>query len=104
MIKKYHKKPVVVEAIQFTGDNLKECLEFLSPAFITEFDEDYKGDPLPKSRYVTIYPPFEEDFRLNIGDYLVKTDCTVQVCSAGVFEWAYKEVSSARTTGQDICP
>jgi hypothetical protein len=27
-MKQYRKKPVVVNALQFTGDNIKECREF----------------------------------------------------------------------------
>lgn len=29
MIKKYRKKPVIIEALQFTGDNFKECERFI---------------------------------------------------------------------------
>lgn len=28
MVRRYRKKPVVIEAIQWTGDNLKEVIEF----------------------------------------------------------------------------
>ena len=31
---KYRKKPVEIEAIQWTGDNLKEILEFSDKAYI----------------------------------------------------------------------
>ena len=30
---KYRKKPVVIEAIQWNGDNLKEVMEFIGSEF-----------------------------------------------------------------------
>ncbi len=36
MAKKYRKKPVVVEALQWTGSNLEEVEEFVGGSLITE--------------------------------------------------------------------
>lgn len=35
MIKKYVKKPVEVEALQYVGENLGECIEFMESNFDT---------------------------------------------------------------------
>ena len=33
MIKKYVKKPIEIEALQYTGENLGECIEFMENNF-----------------------------------------------------------------------
>ena len=38
---KYRKKPVVIEAIQWNGDNLKEVMEFIGSEFKYESNTRY---------------------------------------------------------------
>jgi hypothetical protein len=38
MIKSYRKKPVVIQALQFTGDNYKECKAFIGDNYDNTLD------------------------------------------------------------------
>ena len=55
MVQRFRKKPVVVEAIQFTKDNIDECLMFCS--FSSKRTEDY----------IVVGP-----YLCSLGDYIVK--------------------------------
>ncbi len=58
---KYRKKSFVIEAIQFTGHNDKECLEFCQLA----------RDPDDKKSRIII-PALEGDLTCDVGDYIIK--------------------------------
>lgn len=45
MIKKYRKNPVIIEAVQFDGDNVKEIDEFCGGNFHIIEPEDSDDDP-----------------------------------------------------------
>lgn len=65
---KYRKKPVVIEAIQWTGDNYNEICRFtgmkLGRTRIT-FSPEGTSDQL-------IILTLEGDHRANIGDYIIR--------------------------------
>ena len=65
MIEKWMKKPIIVEAIQFTGD-FREVSEFMP-------DEQYQGGWLPGAAgpYVTIIT-LEGKMTARPGDYIIK--------------------------------
>lgn len=58
MIKKYRKKPVVVEALQYTGNNVEEIKQFC-PNCTNLFDN-------------LIIPTLEGRMRVSVGDYIIK--------------------------------
>lgn len=85
MVKRYIKKPVAIEAMQWTGCNFDEVQEFVG------FNNAYfqrMADP-PK-----IYIPTPEGAEYaSIGDYIIKfTDGEIRTCDAGFFESTYEEV------------
>lgn len=59
----YIKKPIMVEAIQYTGDNEEEILEFMNHKGY--FKDENKKQTL-------IIPTLEGDMRANIGSWIVK--------------------------------
>jgi len=86
---KYRKKPVIIEAIQWTGDNLFECLNFMNC-----------GDMQPE-----IYNIFhncnneigiqtlEGTMLASVGDYIIKGVAgELYPCKPDIFEKTYEKV------------
>jgi hypothetical protein len=83
-MKNYRKKPVVIQAIQYTGNNIEEI-----------WDTFGAGD---------IYGPVEDDpcayiftlegkMRCNIGDYIIRgVRGEFYPCEKSIFEETYEEV------------
>lgn len=62
---KYRKKPVVIDAIQWTGDNANECVEFLGKSF-GGFPEKYQdADDI-------LVLTLEGSHIASLGDYLIR--------------------------------
>lgn len=83
MVKQYRKKPVVIEAVQFTGDNHKEVVEFA-----------------PVAGYVTLngvtslaIPTLEGTMNAVAGDYIIKgVQGEFYPCKPDIFTATYEEV------------
>ena len=80
--KKYAKKPIVIEAIQFTGDNMMACLEFC---------------PIGEEEFEQIYiPTLEGEMTCTKGDWIIKgIKGEFYPCKPDIFEKSYEEVSPA---------
>ena len=89
MIKKYRKKPVVIEAVQWTGSNMREIAEFAGEA--AHITTNYK---LPAQvRHKLEIATLEGDHRANIGDYIIKGVAgEFYPCKPEIFEQTYEEV------------
>jgi hypothetical protein len=91
MIKKYRKKPIVVEAIQFTGDNWQEIKEWMwnngSRRYCTERVDE-------KGNVIAIILKTPEGYMEAIkGDYIIKGVAgEFYPCKPGIFEATYEEV------------
>lgn len=70
---KYRKKPVVVEAIQWTGSNLEEIRNFVGSNLIEDCEElfDIKRE-LQKTLASIAIDTLEEIMTVNYGDYIIK--------------------------------
>lgn len=98
MVKIYRKKPVCVEAIQFTGtkENCKEIKAYVEnnwPGADVEdpdyYDEEYKCLSLQ------IETP-DNDWELDIGDWLVKgVDGSLYPVKKETFEMVYEEAGDS---------
>jgi len=87
---KYRKKPVVIEAIQWTGDNLREIIDFtgLHPSALKwtwdEFESVVKTEGL---KIFTVEGPL----MASIGDWII---CGVKgefyPCKPDIFEQTYE--------------
>jgi hypothetical protein len=72
---KYRKKPVAIEAIQYTGDNLKQVIDFTGKH--PKFDEWYKSfedfrTHVHNDRHVVKIFTLEGVMEAIPGDYIIK--------------------------------
>lgn len=93
---RYRKKPVVIEAIQYTGNNIVEIIKFMQ--------ERANGD---KSRYLRynakkreyFIPTLEGEHKLTEGDYVI---CGIKgefyPCKPDIFEQTYEKADSENLT------
>lgn len=85
---KFRKRPVIVEAIQFTGDNADEFKEFVGAENIQCYLESGDGS----FRRVSI----KTDSGINgvcVGDWIIKgTEGEVYPCKPDVFSKIYEKV------------
>jgi len=85
---KYRKKPVVIEAIQFTGWNWAECFQFMSP------------EPLMFPQWMKEYESIdintlEGKMKCSKGDYIIKgVNGEYYPCKPDIFEKTYEPVES----------
>ena len=64
----FRKKPVVIDAMQFTGDNHAECLLFCTSLVTTGIDDDGAA----YTRANPIIPTLEGDHLCTPGDWIIK--------------------------------
>ena len=85
MAKKFRKKPVVIEAIQLTKENVVEVLSFCnSSGNIVASNEDDMGISI-----LTL----EGTMTANTGDYIIKgVKGEFYPCKPDIFEQTYEEV------------
>ena len=81
---KFRKKPITVEAIQFTGHNDIECMKFCPIA----------TDPIDRVASLLI-PTLEGIMKCNIGDWIIKgVKGELYPCKPDVFEATYEPVEA----------
>lgn len=91
---KYKKKPVVIEAIQWTGLNLEEVKEFVGESLTYDIIYDAwklgKGRPHVFMKIKTL----EGDMEVSEKDFIIKgVNSEVYPCKPDIFEKTYEEVS-----------
>lgn len=100
MIKKYRKKPIAIEAIQYTGENLEEVKAFCPIAEIVQMvkfgikvlkDEGFTKDQY--KGYKLCISTLEGDMEVSVGDYVIKgIQGEFYPCKPDIFEQTYEEV------------
>jgi len=97
---KYRKKPVIIEAVKWTGGNHREMFDFLT-------DGKYKDDFMcasgqhfyidhHKVRGGLVIKTLEGELVANIGDYIIKgIKGEYYPCKPDVFEQTYEKVESS---------
>ena len=99
MIKQYRRKPLLVTAVQWTGDNLMEVVAFMKNQPIEEFKanlnpDEWKGYAAVISEYgksVLI----SADVFANLNDYIIRgIDKELHPCSPDVFKKLYSLVGN----------
>jgi len=83
---KYKKKPVVVEAVQWKGNNIKEIKQFV--------DNDKLAEPAEFCEVKNlIIKTLEGDMIAPIGDYIIKgVNGEYYPCKPNIFEKTYEKV------------
>jgi hypothetical protein len=91
MSKKYQKKPIVVEAIQYDGKNSADIFEFCGRPY-----DRYVREPVGKN-YLEIIT-LEGVMKAQPGDYIIKgINGEFYPCKPDIFEKTYDEIK----TGED---
>jgi hypothetical protein len=81
MPKFYRKKPVVITALQWTGENMNEMLDYCERCF-------FKAD----SKDLTIVT-LEGDMTASLGDYIIKgVQGEFYPCKPDIFQLTYENV------------
>ncbi len=81
-MKKYKKKPVVIEAIQWNGSNYKDIKDFCKKAVIDQ-------------NLTLVIETLEGDHYAKEGDYIIKgVNGEFYPCKPDIFEKTYEEVES----------
>lgn len=84
---KYRKKPVVVEAVQWNGDNYDEIVEF-TKADIFQVD----------NTNIIIIKTLGGLIKCSLGDYIIKdAPGEFYLCNYDIFERTYEEVDEDKT-------
>lgn len=82
MIKKFKKKPVIIEAVQYLGNNTMEILVFTNDKAMTNTCYSH----------LTI-PTLEGNHKANVGDWIIKgIKGEFYPCKPDIFEATYEEV------------
>jgi len=81
---KFRKKPVVIEAIQYNGDNTKEIIAFTTGERQARTNTCYS--------FLTI-PTLEGDHKADVGDWIIKGIAgEFYPCKPDIFEKTYEAV------------
>lgn len=91
---KYRKKPVVVEAVRWTGSNLEEIRNFVGSDLIEDCVELFDTKRELKKMLVGIaVNTLEGRMRADYGDYIIKgVKGEFYPCKPDIFEQTYDEV------------
>ncbi len=83
MTRKYRKKPVVIEAVEWTGNNRTEICEFID-------QECFEFDPHDGLVIHTL----EGDHHASVGDYIIKgVHGEFYPCKPDIFEKTYEDAA-----------
>ena len=81
MIKRYRKKPVTIEAVQWTGNNISEICKFIN--------RDVNHLLMSGQLYITT---LEGVHRASVGDYIIKgVKGEFYPCKPDIFANTYEE-------------
>lgn len=81
MITEYRKRPVRIQAVQWTGDNLHEVLEFAGTSAFVRVEDDLKINTL------------EGVMNVSVGDYVIRGIAgEYYPCKPDIFEKTYEAV------------
>lgn len=85
MIKKYVKKPIEVEALQYVGENLGECIEFMENNF-----DKVRYDSVSETLKINT---LEGVMTCSLNDYIIKgIRGEFYPCKPDIFKKTYEEV------------
>lgn len=89
--KSYRKKPVVIEAIQWTGDNIIDVVQFVQPEKLNNKDPESLKEYFRNRGYEI--NTLEGVMTADIGDYIIKgIKGEFYPCKPDIFEATYEIV------------
>ena len=87
MSEKYRKKPVVVDVVQFDGDNYQECKDFI-------------GDNFDNTMNCPNIKTLEGVMTVSIGDFIIKgVKGEFYPCKPDIFEQTYEKATRQSPKG-----
>lgn len=93
MIMKVRKKPVEVEAVQWTGENLEEIKAFVGESLIYDILDTAWKIGKGKLRVFMKIKTLEGDMLTSEGDYIIKgISGEFYPCKPDIFKATYEEV------------
>lgn len=92
---KYRKKPVVIDAIQFNGTNIDECMDFGGDDSPICFECTLiDGKSLNEIGGNLMIETLEGDMKISVGDYIIKgIKGEFYPCKPDIFEATYEKVN-----------
>lgn len=96
MIKKYRKKPIVIEAMQWTGDQHRPMFDFLTGTekrvMVVE-GSTFRIYHTIENEVVLVIKTLEGEMTASFGDYIIKgVKGEFYPCKPGIFKATYEEV------------
>lgn len=89
MIRKYTKKPVTIEAIQWTGENTDKVLDFITEVPLSETDKIIKTAIV--DNYDLYIKTLEGMMKADMGDYIIKgVEGEFYPCKPNIFNKTYQ--------------
>lgn len=87
----YRKKPVVVEAVQWNGNNFNE-IESFTKSSVRHYSY-YEKNEYGESKTTLVIPTLEGDMTATIGDYIIRgVQGEYYPCKPDIFEATYEQV------------
>lgn len=103
MIKKYRKKPIIIEAVQFDGtEGSVDLIDQLNEGGNRQVEKLYsllslKGSSVLQYPLVGLQiPTLEGDMKANVGDYIIKgINGEIYPCKPDIFHKTYEEYNES---------
>jgi hypothetical protein len=90
---RYRKKPVEIDAIQWTGDNVVDALKFFDAGPATSAIVNINAPADRSQGYIDI-PTLEGTMRASVGDWIIRgIEGELYPCKPGIFAATYEPVS-----------
>lgn len=87
MIIKAYKKPIPIEALQWTGVNIRECQDFAGKYIRFEYPT------LDDSVVFCVITTLEGDMNASVGDYIIRgVDGEFYPCREAIFNKTYERI------------
>jgi hypothetical protein len=90
---KFRKKPVVIEAIQFTGSNFEEVISFGNGKVLhnVTLGGDENGNGHPQGYDKIFIPTLEVEMNVSVNDWIIKgVQGEFYPCKPDIFEKTYE--------------
>lgn len=88
---KFRKKPVVIDAIQFTRESAPDCVAFMTTdaSSVTGFDIHYDDD----GRSTFVITTLEGTMHVSLGDWIIRgVKGELYPCKPDIFDATYEKV------------
>lgn len=94
MIQTYRKKPMDIQAVQWTGLNFEEIRTFVGDSLFYELEDTTWCSGVIPPRFIVMIRTLEGDLLCSVGDYIIRgIRGEFYPCKPDIFEDSYELVS-----------